>query len=73
MQNNSTVIATPSHIPHMAGLREAAAESGLTYYFLRKLCLENKIVHVRCGGPILINMDKLADYLNGESVASALE
>lgn len=55
-----------NNVPHMAGLKEAAAETGLTYYFLRKLCLSGQVVSVRCGGKILVNMDRLIDYLNGE-------
>jgi hypothetical protein len=60
---NSDVTRT---VPHMLGLKEAAAETGLTYYFLRKLCLSGQVVSVRCGGKILVNMDRLIDYLNGD-------
>lgn len=53
-------------VPEMVGLREAAARTGLSYGFLRRLCLSGQIVHIRCGSKFLINFQKLCDYLNGE-------
>ena len=57
-------------IPRMLGLREVAELTGLSYYYLRQLCLENKIVHVRAGNKYLVNLDKLVEYLNGEQTES---
>ncbi len=51
-------------IPKMVSLAEASKESGLSYDFIRKLCLQNKIVYVRAGVKYLINWDKLVEYLN---------
>ena len=53
-------------MPRMATLQQAANETGLTYNCLRQLCLKKEIVHIRSGNKILINMDKLEKYLNGE-------
>ena len=53
-------------IPKMLGLRQASEATGMSYDFLRKLCLQGKIIHVKAGCKYLINMEKLADYLNGE-------
>lgn len=53
-------------IPEMIGLREAARRTGLSYGFLRRLCLSGQIVHVRAGSKFLINWQKLCDFLNGE-------
>lgn len=53
-------------IPIMKSLKEAEAETGICYSALRKLCLEGEIVHIRVGKKFLVNMNKLADYLNGE-------
>ena len=53
-------------MPVMKTIREASMECGLSYNCLRQLCLANKIVHIRAGSKIMINMDKLKDYLNGE-------
>lgn len=51
-------------IPTMVTIKEAAGQTGLSYDYLRKLCLQKKIVHVRAGCKILINLDKLVEYLN---------
>ncbi len=51
-------------IPTMETLREASNQTGLSYDFLRKLCITGKIVHVRAGCKILINMEKLVEFLN---------
>lgn len=53
-------------VPHMAGIREAAEASGLPYSAIRRLCITNQIVHIKIGQRYLINMGKLADFLNGE-------
>lgn len=51
-------------VPKMVSLAEASKESGLSYDYLRKLCLQNKIVYVRAGVKYLINWDKLIEFLN---------
>lgn len=56
-------------IPTMYGLRQASQATGLSYDFLRKLCLQGKITHVKTGCKILVNMEKLINYLNGEGAA----
>ena len=53
-------------IPTMLPIREAASQTGLSYDFIRKLCLENRIVFIRAGKKYLINMDMFVDYLNGK-------
>ena len=55
-------------VPRMATIQQAADETGLTYGCLRKWCLEGRIVYRRVGSKYLINLDRLADYLNGEEV-----
>ncbi len=52
-------------IPEMLTIREAAGRTGLSYDFIRKLCLQGKIVFVRVGSKYLVNMGKLVDFLNG--------
>lgn len=54
-------------IPRMIVLREAAARTGLSYDYLRKSCLRGRLVHVRCGSKILVNFDKLLEYLNSNT------
>ena len=51
-------------IPEMLTIKEAAGRTGLSYDFIRKLCLQGKIVFVRTGSKYLVNMGKLVDYLN---------
>ena len=51
-------------IPTMLGLAEASKQTGLPYEYLRKLCLQNKIVYVRAGAKYLVNLEKLIDFLN---------
>lgn len=53
-------------IPTMVTIKEAAEKTGLSYYFIRKLCLEKKVVHIMAGRKVLINHEKLINFLNGE-------
>lgn len=52
-------------IPTMVTLAEASKQTGLSYGYLRKLCLTGQITHIRAGKKYLINLEKLVDYLNG--------
>lgn len=52
-------------IPTMVTLAEASKQTGLSYDYLRKLCLTGQITHIRAGKKYLINLEKLVDYLNG--------
>ena len=54
-------------VPRMLTIQQAADETGLSYGCIRKWCLEKRIVFVRSGKKYFINMDRLGDYLNGES------
>ena len=53
-----------SSIPNIKGLREASEITGLPYGCLRRWCLQGKIVFVKADSKYLINMDKLAEFLN---------
>ena len=53
----------------MKTIKEMMELTGLSYTFLRKLCMQNEIVHIRTGKKYLINYDKFVDYLNGEGRA----
>ncbi|MCI8533059.1 MAG: helix-turn-helix domain-containing protein [Lachnospiraceae bacterium] len=52
-------------VPEMLTIKEVARRTGLSYDFIRKMCLLGKIVHIRIGSKYLINMGKLVDFLNG--------
>ena len=54
-------------IPKMLTINECAKEfegTGLTAYRIRQLAITNQIVNIRAGKKILINADKLIEYLN---------
>jgi len=54
-------------IPKMLTLKEASAESGLSYCHLRNLCLRGTVHCVRSGVKWLVNAESLAVYLGGSS------
>jgi excisionase family DNA binding protein len=56
--------ADPAQVPTMITITQAAAETGLSYDHLRKLCLRGEIVHVKAGRKFLINKEKLIGFLN---------
>lgn len=51
-------------MPRMISLSQAAEETGVSYGCLRRLCNQGKLVHIRSGKKILLNAEKLAEYLN---------
>ena len=57
-------------IPIMWTIKQASQNTGLSYDFIRKLCLQNKIVFVKAGCKYLVNSEKLVEYLNSGKAAS---
>jgi excisionase family DNA binding protein len=56
-------------VPVMWDLREAAEKTPLSYDHVRRLCLQNKIKHVRVGErgtKILVNAESLVAWLQGD-------
>lgn len=52
-------------MPRMLKLRDAAAETGLTYSCLRRWILSGQFIYyVKAGSRYLVNMDRLAEFLN---------
>ena len=51
-------------IPTMLSIKDAAAVTGLSYSYIRSLVLQNKIVFIRSGRKVFINMEKFAEFLN---------
>ena len=52
-------------MPKMVTIRVAAEQTGLTYSCLRRWILEGKFPYfVRAGSKYLINLEKLAEFLN---------
>lgn len=61
------------NVPRMATINEASKIVGLARYYVRQLALKGKIKHVRAGKKILVNVDKLIEFLNNgddETVAN---
>ena len=58
-------LPTGPKIPRMLTIPETVREFHLPEHFVRQLCRENRIVHVMAGKKILVNADRLIDYLNG--------
>ena len=56
-------MATEKAITRMGTLKEAEALAGIPYSAIRKMCITGKVVHVRVGTKYLVNLDKLAEYL----------
>lgn len=52
------------YVPTMITLSEAAKRTGLSYDWLRKMALSGKIRSVRAGSKILINFERLLEYLD---------
>ena len=50
--------------PQMWTLKQASENTGLSYDYLRKFCLQGKIVYVRAGSKYLLNASRLIEYLN---------
>ncbi len=59
--------------PRMLTIKQTAAETNLPYEFIRKLCLQNKIVYIKTGNKYLINFEKFIDYLNGEKLVEQVQ
>ena len=55
---------TALQVPRMATINEASTLTGLAKYYIRQLALQSKIKHVRAGKKILINIDRLIEFLN---------
>jgi len=51
-------------MPRMLPIKKASEETGLPYEYIRKLCIQKKIVFVRSGNKYFINMQKFAEYLD---------
>ena len=48
-------------------LRFWADQTGLSYDFLRRACLDGKLKHIRCGVKYMVRSDWFNDFLEDES------
>lgn len=51
-------------MPTMLPIKQVAERTGLSYEYIRRLCMQKKIVFVRSGNKYFINMEKFAEFLN---------
>lgn len=49
-------------------IEETANETGLSVYYLRQGCRAGWVPHIRCGNKHMINITKLIELLDAESV-----
>lgn len=59
--NKDIILSSP---PQMLTIKETAERTGLSYDFIRKLCLRRKIIFIRSGAKYLVNYDRFIDFLN---------
>ena len=51
-------------IPEMITIKECSTRTGISYDWIRKMCIQNRIVYIRAGNKYLINFSKFVAYLN---------
>ena len=60
-------------IPRMRTIKETAELFGLPVHFVRQKVNNGEIVAVRAGRRFLVNVDKLAEYLNSNTIPQESE
>lgn len=51
-------------VPRMATIKETVRLTGIPEYALRRLVREKRIVYIMVGNRVMVNVDRLIDYLN---------
>ena len=62
-----------NNIPRMETIKATAKMFGLAEHFIRQLVISGKIVAVKAGCKYLVNVDKLAEYLNTNTLEAVQE
>ena len=60
-------------IPRMRTIKETAELFGLPVHFVRQKVNDGEIVAVRAGRRFLVNVDKLAEYLDSNTIPQESE
>lgn len=58
------------HIPRMETIKRTAEIFGLPVHFVRGKVNSGEVVAVRAGKKFLVNIERFADYLNGNTVTN---
>lgn len=58
------------HIPRMETIKKTAEIFGLPVHFVREKVNSGEVVAVRAGKKFLVNIERFADYLNGNTAAN---
>lgn len=58
------------NIPQMETIKATAALFNLPVHFIRQKVADGEIVAVKAGNRYLVNIDRLADYLNSGTTAN---
>lgn len=64
MEEKESSIDEQMKIPTMLPIVQLSQRTGLSYDYIRKLCIQHKIVFVRAGNKYLINLEKFIEFLN---------
>lgn len=64
---------TSNNIPHMETIKTTAKMFGLAEHFVRQLVISGKVVAVKAGCKYLVNVDRLAEYLNTNTLKAVQE
>ncbi len=66
VSNLHLITTTPdkNQIPTMLTIKELAECTKLSYSYIRKLCIENKIVYIKSGTKYLVNYNRFIEFLN---------
>lgn len=62
-----------NNIPHMETIKTTAKMFGLAEHFVRQLVIKGEVVAVKAGCKYLVNVDKLAEYLNTNTLEAVQE
>ena len=61
----------PINVPTMLTIKETAELFNLPVHFVRQKVNSGEVVAVRAGKKYLVNVERFADYLNGNTAATA--
>ncbi len=65
LQNNkNNGFSDSEHIPEMIPITKCKQVTGLSYQAIKQLCADRKIIYLKSGKKVLVNLDSLLKYMN---------